>query len=46
VEVFRREKAGAWTHRIHQADDEVELPTLGLTFLVDELYDAAGLVVG
>jgi Uma2 family endonuclease len=46
VEVFRREETGGWTHRIHQTGDEVQLTALGVTFSIDELYDAAGLVVG
>ena len=43
VEVFVRSSEGAWTHRVHERGDVVELPSLGLTFPVEELYDAAGL---
>lgn len=43
VEVFVRDSAGAWEHRVHGSGDAVELPSLELTFSTDELYDAAGL---
>jgi Uma2 family endonuclease len=42
VEVFVRRDEGAWEHRVHASGDAVELPSLGLTFAVDELFDAAG----
>jgi Uma2 family endonuclease len=45
VEVFVRTSAGAWEHRVHASGDAVELPSLGLTFPTDELYDAAGLAL-
>lgn len=43
VEVFARNAAGAWIHRIHGTGDRADLPSLGLTFSTDDLYDAAGL---
>ena len=43
VEVFARNAAGAWEHRVHASGDVVELPSIMLTFPTDELYDAAGL---
>lgn len=42
IEVFVRTDSG-WTHRVHRADDEVELPSISVKFTVAELYDAAGL---
>jgi len=43
VEVFLRSSTGVWEHRLHASGEVVELPSLGLTFSTDELYDAAGL---
>lgn len=43
VEVFRRSGAGDWEHRVHGSGDAVELPSLGVAFTTDELYDAAGI---
>ncbi len=43
VEVYAREPDGSWSHRIHERGANVELPLAGLTFGVDELYEAAGL---
>lgn len=45
VEVFHRTSAGAWDHRVHESGDTFELPSLGLTFSTDELYDLAGLAL-
>jgi Uma2 family endonuclease len=42
VEVFSRTSA-AWTHRVYERAGVVELPTLRVTFSVEELYEAAGL---
>jgi Uma2 family endonuclease len=43
VEVFARSSAGGWTQRVYERGDVVELPSLGLTFSVAELYESAGL---
>lgn len=43
VEVFVRSTAGDWRHEVHERGDVVALPSLGLTFPVEELYEAAGL---
>ncbi len=43
VEVFVRSNEGAWTHRVYEQRDIVEIPSLGLTFPVEELYATAGL---
>ena len=43
VEVFARGPGGEWEHRVSTAGDIVELPSLGMTFAADELYDGAGL---
>lgn len=43
VEVYRRGPAGAdWEQRVYGAGDDVELPSLGLSFATNELYDRAG----
>jgi len=43
VEVFARSATGEWRHQVHERGDVVELPSLGLMFPVEELYEAAGL---
>lgn len=43
VEVFSRSAEGAWALRVHEVGGVVELPSLGLTFPVAELYESAGL---
>ncbi len=46
IEVFHRSAVdGGWVHRVHECGDTVVLPSSGLTFTTDELYDAAGLTV-
>ncbi len=45
VEVSLRDAGGVWQSRIHEAGDEVELPSLGLSFPIDELYQLAGIHV-
>jgi Uma2 family endonuclease len=42
VEVFARGQSGAWEHHVHPSGATVNLPSLGLTFSTDELYEAAG----
>jgi Uma2 family endonuclease len=44
VEVFARGEGGAWALRVSGAGELVELPSLNVSFPVDELYDAAGVV--
>ncbi|MBX3191919.1 MAG: Uma2 family endonuclease [Labilithrix sp.] len=43
VEVFHRTESSSWAHSVFEAGADVELPSLGLTFSVDELYEGAGL---
>lgn len=43
VEVFVRSPGGGWDHRAYASGATVDLPSLGLTFSTDELYEAAGL---
>jgi Uma2 family endonuclease len=45
VEVFARPSGGEWAVAVHASGELVELPSLGLSFSADELYDAAGLGV-
>lgn len=45
VEVFRRSDEGGWEHHVHNSGDTIELPSLGVAFTTDQLYDAAGLTV-
>jgi Uma2 family endonuclease len=45
VEVWLRDAGGRWLSRIHEAGDHVELPSLRLSFSIDELYELAGLNV-
>jgi len=45
VEVFARNPSGAWEHRVYPVGATVALPSLGLTFTTDELYDAAGVAL-
>ena len=42
VELFARLADGTWGHEIYRGGDAVSLPSLGVTFAVDELYAIAG----
>ena len=44
VDVFARPPSGAWTHRTYGSSESFELPSLGLSLPVDDLYDAAGVL--
>jgi Uma2 family endonuclease len=43
VEVFQRGDSATWTLRVFEASDTVHLPSIGVSFSVDELYTTAGL---
>ncbi len=43
VEVFVKSADGTWSHQIYRAGAEVCVPSLGVSFAVDELYAIAGL---
>lgn len=45
VEVFVRGTDGAWEHRVFASGDTVELPSVGVAFPTDAIYDAAGLAL-
>ena len=45
VEVFVRGTDGAWEHRVFAAGDIVVLPSVGVAFPTDAIYDAAGLAL-
>lgn len=45
VEVLHRDAAGTWQSRIHGAGDHAALPSLRVSFAVDELYELAGVNV-
>lgn len=42
VELFHRAEGGAWALSVYESGDVVALPSLGVSFSTDELYDAAG----
>jgi Uma2 family endonuclease len=42
IEVYARPTGGIWQHSIHRATQTVNLPSIGIQFTVDELYNAAG----
>lgn len=42
VEVFTRNDAGEWQHRVFTSGDVVDLPSIDCHFDLDELYTAAG----
>ena len=44
VEVFARAVDGEWEHHARGEGELVELPSLAMTFSVDELYEAAGVL--
>ena len=44
VEVFAHAAPAPWTHRSYGSGESFELPSLGLSLEVDDLYDAAGVL--
>ncbi len=42
IEVYARPTGGLWQRSVHRAAQTVDLPSLGVRFTVDELYNAAG----
>jgi Uma2 family endonuclease len=42
IEVYARPTGGIWQRSVHRAAETVVLPSIGLQFTVDELYNAAG----
>ena len=42
IEVFARDAAGSWEGRVYGPDDDVALPSLGVTLSVRAVYDEAG----
>jgi hypothetical protein len=43
VELFLRGETGTWKHRVFGAGESFDLPSLGTTLAVNELYANAGL---
>ena len=43
IEVYARTPRHGWQRSVHRAGQIVELPSIGIQFHVDELYDAAGI---
>jgi Uma2 family endonuclease len=43
IELFHREEGGPWAFDVHESGGDVLLRSLGVTFSVDDLYEAAGL---
>lgn len=43
IEVHARPAGGSWQRTVHRAGQIAELPSIGIRFAVDELYDAAGI---
>lgn len=42
IEVHARPPGGIWQRSVHRAAETVDLPSIGIQFTVDELYNAAG----
>jgi Uma2 family endonuclease len=42
IEVYARPTGGLWQRSVHRAEQTVDLPSIGIRFTVDELYNAAG----
>lgn len=44
VEVYARAEGGIWQRSIYRTEQTVNLPSIGVRFTVDELYNAAGVL--
>jgi Uma2 family endonuclease len=44
IEVYARPTDGIWQRSVHRAAEAVDLPSIGVRFTVDELYNAAGVM--
>lgn len=42
IEVYARSAGNSWRRSIHGSGESIELPSIGVQFSVDELYDTAG----
>lgn len=42
IEVYTRPTGGSWQSSVYRAAQTVDLPSIGIQFTVDELYNAAG----
>lgn len=42
IEVHARPTGGIWQRSVYRAAETVDLPSIGIRFTVDELYNAAG----